>query len=1391
MTARVVALGQPANDAERRAFAYLRDHLPDGYVLLHNFELVRNREIFEIDLAILAPHSVFLVDIKGTRGQIDIYGPHWHPSGRAPYHSPLVKLRDHARALKSLICDAFPAVPDMRRVYIHAAVLMTAPDARVVDHGGRDGPDVVYLNRCLAYFQGRTHVPATFTTNITPLQGQIESAICGRARPRRGPLCFREWEVTERLGGSARYTEYRVRHVFLRDRERTAQLRVYPVDPLAVAPERDSERNRISNAFQALSRLPSHPNIVGVRDFFATDDDDAFVLVTEDIPGPALRQVLSKPELARTFDQKVRIVQDMLAALTHAHGHGVVHRNLTPDAIIVGMDGAARLTAFDYARVGENRTNTIAPEITDELDQAYQAPECYRAPQRASPAGDLFATGLICYELLVGQPPFAGHDDITNRQAVFAASPSTLRPELPAALDEWLQRLCAFDPAGRPTSAGEALHELQGILARGGVPEPTPTSDISAAAPVDLRELPAGYRLGDRFVVQERLGKGKFGVVYKVFDTFADIDCALKLITYDRSSTLDRLRQEYRALRHIPEHPNVVKVIWADRFADLGEQPTHYIVMEYIDGLTVQEFIEAQALSWEDARTIARQAADGLAHLHRHNCFHQDIKPSNLLWTDQGVRIIDFNVALSSEETRAHGATLRYLPPDVEPSDALGVAEKIDRDLYALGVTFYQSVTGHHPYAGEDDMLRGQPRDPREIPGCEKLSEAWAQLLLKTVARHRARRFAAADELRAAIDALPPARRLPETSTAALEIADAPALQLLVESPRPNINPFVNHLLTLYSQSRKTNAGTRGLDEIGEAIYVPTLLDQELLPAVLDGEFRLVIITGNAGDGKTAFIQKLERHERVERAGFQRGPNGARFTAGGRLFLSNYDGSQDEGEKTNDEVLLEFLAPFAGSDPCRWPDDQTRLIAINEGRLYDFLTTQRERFPRLSALVRDGLAGRATGDGVVMINLNLRAVVADSAGEHSSIFDRLIRRMVEPHFWQACSGCDLRDRCYIHHNARTLMDPVAGPRVIERLKALYTITHLRGRLHITLRDLRSALAYTLAGTRDCDDVHELYLGADPRRQQIIADGFYFNAWCGGSEESSDRLLALLRQIDVGETSNPDLDRSFDFLEPHAREMARFAFQDRSDFDDRLLAAIFGQLPRQFNRQQQPAAADQHQRYVAMLRRRYYFERRDDLRDERRAARRRPTMLPYRNAERFLELVGVRERDPAEWADETRTILQAINHGEGLSDPTRLGARLALRVRQVERGTARSYRLFDGSAFALALPTIGASARFIEYLPQGLIFSCQLSRGRDAELRINLDVYELLMRLNDGYRPSVEEIEGFYRTLAVFKNVLASAPYEEVMLVEEGGDAFFRLRREASGILALESVTEDD
>ena len=346
----------------------------------------------------------------------------------------------------------------------------------------------------------------------------------------------------------------------------------------------------------------------------------------------------------------------------------------------------------------------------------------------------------------------------------------------------------------------------------------------------------------------------------------------LKLVLTDRLSVYGRLGQEYKVLSSIPEHPYVVKVIWADVLPDR----TPYIVFEYIDGLNVEALVDEKALSLEDAVKIARQVAEGLAFLHAHGVYHQDIKPSNLLWTEHGVRIIDFNVAISDQASiNMAGGTSRYIPPDMNGIGNLSTSQKIERDVYALGITLYECITGHYPF--EDTNTRQVITDPYTYESGADLHPALVALLLKAISPTATERFTSAQALLAALNALPALRK---------PIAPPPLSSIFQPgTEKPNYNPYVRHLLTLYSQSQHTNAGTRGLDAFGEQTYVDTLLDQQLRPAILEGDFQLVIISGNAGDGKTAFIQQMAKDAERMGATIQHQINGYSFTLYGHNFF--------------------------------------------------------------------------------------------------------------------------------------------------------------------------------------------------------------------------------------------------------------------------------------------------------------------------------------------------------------------------------------------------------------------------------------------------------------------------------------------------------------------------
>ena len=309
---------------------------------------------------------------------------------------------------------------------------------------------------------------------------------------------------------------------------------------------------------------------------------------------------------------------------------------------------------------------------------------------------------------------------------------------------------------------------------------------------------------------------------------------------------------------------------------------------------------------------------------------HRDIKPNNLILSASGVKLIDFNIAARASQA---GITMTGTPGYMLPSVGF-MRWNTEGDLFATAIVLYELVTGHHPYP-ERQPGSAEATDPRQyVP---ELSPAFAELLLRavscadTVHYHSAHRFR-----RDLLDLDEEYLRL-----CRLQPAGWTCSWTRDEIGRPNYNPYVTRLLKLYSQAQRDNSGTRGLDEIARLTYVQTRLDLALQPAILDGQYRLVIITGNAGDGKTAFIQSLEKA--VEGLGGKiehPTSNASRFQHRGLQFIANYDGSQDEGaERANDQVLSEFFAAFDDSHfAAVGSTTPVHLIAINEGRLVDFFS---------------------------------------------------------------------------------------------------------------------------------------------------------------------------------------------------------------------------------------------------------------------------------------------------------------------------------------------------------------------------------------------------------------------------------------------------------------------
>jgi hypothetical protein len=609
-------------------------------------------------------------------------------------------------------------------------------------------------------------------------------------------------------------------------------------------------------------------------------------------------------------------------------------------------------------------------------------------------------------------------------------------------------------------------------------------------------------------------------------------------------------------------------------------------------------------------------------------------------------------------------------------------------------------------------------------------------------------------------------------------------------------NTFLNQFLMFYSQADAGNGLTRGLDnDLARRTYVPTKLDKVLTDAILANKFRLVILTGNAGDGKTAFIQK------VEEAAVMKGTvrttldlHRSEFANGSRNFRTLYDGSIDVDGKRNTEVLREFFQEFEGATPPT--SDICRIIAMNEGKLRDFFSSSAHH-RWLSKTLLDHLQFNAKlPDDIVLVNLNLRSVVDAKEELSDCLFDRILDRYVATEFWEECQNCPSRHRCPVKFNVDTFrMRPENGllGKELEdvrryneeagaarvRLKSLFQILHFRKRIHLTIRDVRSVLAFALFGKKTCAEIEKEIQAGDTD----FTPRYYFNAIFDPQEK--DRVLTFLREFDVGLASNPRIDSELSFVEPKSTEFRRrfFLFESltntsriRSRIDEDDLLGLYAERP-ESPEERTPEKLKAAQDYVTILRRKLFFEGRLD--PELKGHRVFDALIPYDNVRDFIDFIASGKDVQGKLKD---AIILAISRSESIYDEQRGRENVCIRTRQQGNGRVRAFYTYPAADFNLTLEQANQQAPYVEFLPSALRLEYAGNAGAKIALDISLDLYETLMRIREGYVPAAGEMKAFFLNLLMFKKQLMSSPSERMLLAESDYQLYQLRRTPQNGIV---------
>ena len=262
-----------------------------------------------------------------------------------------------------------------------------------------------------------------------------------------------------------------------------------------------------------------------------------------------------------------------------------------------------------------------------------------------------------------------------------------------------------------------------------------------------------GKRLDGRYEIGEVIGEGGMAVVYSAWDIEDQIPVAIKILRDEylgNDEFIRRFKDESKAIA-VLSHPNIVKV-YDVSFGDRIQ----YIVMEYIDGITLKDYIEKKGpINWKETIHFVLQILRALQHAHDKGIIHRDVKPQNIMLLEDGtIKVTDFGIArFSKNTTKSMTMTNKAIGSVhyISPEQARGESTDAKSDLYSLGVMMYEMLTGKLPFDADNAVsvaimqLQSDPEPPRKLN--PKIPVGLEEIIIKTMQKEPKKRYRSAAEM--------------------------------------------------------------------------------------------------------------------------------------------------------------------------------------------------------------------------------------------------------------------------------------------------------------------------------------------------------------------------------------------------------------------------------------------------------------------------------------------------------------------------------------------------------------------------------------------------------------------------------------------------------------------
>jgi serine/threonine protein kinase len=434
----------------------------------------------------------------------------------------------------------------------------------------------------------------------------------------------------------------------------------------------------------------NHPNIVHVID--KGTQGGRYYFVMEYVEGISFRPVIDNPRI--DLKVKIEIIVQVCKALDFAHKNGVVHRDIKPGNILIDRQGNAKVADFGIAKLRDSTDPDVTSSDIIMGTEAYMSPEQKFSSAAVTRAADIYAVGVMLYEILCGHKP----------QGAFKP-PSAVNGHLPRALDDIIDRCLAENPSDRFATAGELKDALLNAFA----------GEIYDSGKADSAIARVESFMGKcRFL--DTIKEDRFGSTYLVENQDTG-----QLYIIKKYKQGDAGLKEARILASL-KHRSIINILGAG-----ADRQKNVVVIEYAPGGSLAERL-LRTYSWEDAMNIALPIAEGLAFAHKNNIVHGNLRPSNILLDkDENIKLTDFGLPPHYSMQKDW-----YAPPEKKRSK--------HGDIFSLGVIIFTLITNkipQHDRSGNPYLNELELKVPKPV----------RDIISKMLQIRVARRFQSLDEM--------------------------------------------------------------------------------------------------------------------------------------------------------------------------------------------------------------------------------------------------------------------------------------------------------------------------------------------------------------------------------------------------------------------------------------------------------------------------------------------------------------------------------------------------------------------------------------------------------------------------------------------------------------------